>query len=81
MQVLGTRQEKQKTSTLKALLDLTEGFMTGEVVLFAGPGALERAEATNALGADEIRWHSMRQSSVHKESSPRYWTQLHSGAQ
>ena len=39
----------RKSSTLKALVGLQEGFMAEEVVLFAGPGALECAEVTKDI--------------------------------
>jgi hypothetical protein len=68
-----------KTPTLKALIGLEEGFMTEEMVLFAGPGALERAELTRAilterfkrvnLVADEIRMDYIGLNAVHRESS------------
>jgi hypothetical protein len=69
-----------KTSTLKALVGLTEGFMTEEMVLFAGPGAMERAELTKHilnerfkrihLEAEEIRMDYVGINAVHRESSP-----------
>jgi len=69
-----------KTSTLKALVGLKEGYMTEEMVLFAGPGALERAELTKAilterfrivdLKADEVRMDYIGINSVHREASP-----------
>lgn len=68
-----------KTPTLKALIGLEEGFMTEEMVLFAGPGALERAELTRQilterfkrveLVADEIRMDYVGLNAVHRESS------------
>jgi Acyclic terpene utilisation family protein AtuA len=68
-----------KTSTLKALIGLEEGFMTEEMVLFAGPGALARAELTREilterfkrieLVADEIRMDYVGMNAVHRESS------------
>jgi hypothetical protein len=69
-----------KTPTLKALIGLQEGFMTEEMVLFAGPGAMERAELTKSilherfkrvkLDADEIRMDFIGLNAVHRESSP-----------
>jgi hypothetical protein len=68
-----------KTPTLKALIGLEEGFMTEEMVLFAGPGALERAELTREilterfkrvdLVAEEIRMDYIGLNAVHRESS------------
>ena len=70
-----------KTSTLKALVGLKEGYMTEEMVLFAGPGAMERAELTKAilnerfrvvgLKAEEIRMDYIGINSVHREASPK----------
>jgi Acyclic terpene utilisation family protein AtuA len=69
-----------KTPTLKALIGLNEGFMTEEMVLLAGPGALARAELTKdilrkrfkrvALDAEEIRMDYVGINGVHRESSP-----------
>lgn len=69
-----------KTPTLKALIGLQEGFMTEEMVLFAGPGALERAELTKQilterfkrvrLEAEEVRMDYIGLNAVHRESSP-----------
>jgi hypothetical protein len=71
---------KPRTPTLKALVGLTEGFMTEEMVIFAGPGALERAKCTQdlleqrfqkvALQATEIRFDYLGINGVHRESSP-----------
>ena len=69
-----------KTPTLKVLVGLKEGYMTEEMVLFAGPGALDRAEGTKDmlrkrlaranLKADEIRMDFLGVNAVHRESSP-----------
>jgi hypothetical protein len=69
-----------KTPTLKALIGLKEGFMAEEMVLFAGPGAFARAQATKetllkrfqriALDAQEIRMDYIGINGVHRESSP-----------
>jgi hypothetical protein len=69
-----------RTPTLKVLVGLKEGFMTEEMVIFAGPGALNRAEMTKdilqkrfakvALKAEEIRWDYLGINAVHRESSP-----------
>lgn len=71
---------KPRTPTLKALVGLTEGFMTEEMVIFAGPGALERAKCTQdlleqrfkkvALQATEVRFDYLGINGVHRESSP-----------
>lgn len=72
---------KPRTATLKALIGLREGFMTEEFVLFAGEGALARAELTKQLllerleraqfRADEVRWDYVGLTSVHREASPK----------
>lgn len=69
-----------KTPTLKALIGLREGFIAEEMVLFAGPGALNRAELTKqilaerfkkiGLKADEIRTDYIGLSAVHREATP-----------
>lgn len=69
-----------RPSTLKALVGLREGFMTEEMVIFAGPGALARARATEALlterfrkvdlQADELRFDYLGIDAVHREASP-----------
>lgn len=71
---------KPKTSTLKALVGLMEGYMAEEMVLFAGPGALARAQLTQEilrkrfekikLKATEIRMDYIGLNGVHRESSP-----------
>ena len=80
VQVLIDRAGKPKTDTLKALVGLNEGFMTEEMILFAGPGAMERANLTEsilrdrfekvALDAEEIRMDYVGVNAVHRESSP-----------
>lgn len=65
--------------TLKALIGLTEGFMTEEMVLFAGPGALDRAELTKdllmkrferiGLRYQDLRMDFVGLNAVHRESS------------
>lgn len=69
-----------KTPTLKVLVGLKEGFMTEEMVIFAGPGALNRAKLTEDvlrkrfakvdLKAEEIRMDYLGLNAVHRESSP-----------
>lgn len=69
-----------RPSTLKALVGLREGFMTEEMVIFAGPGAMDRARATQsilehrfqkvALDAQEIRFDYLGVNAVHREASP-----------
>lgn len=66
--------------TLKVLVGLREGFMTEEMVIFAGAGALARAQATQALledrfrkvalRADELRFDYLGINAVHREASP-----------
>jgi hypothetical protein len=68
------------TATLKALVGLREGYMAEEMVLFAGPGAMERAELTKqilrerfkliALDAAELRMDYVGLNSIHREASP-----------
>jgi hypothetical protein len=71
---------RPKTPTLKALVGLKEGYMAEEMVLFAGPGALARAELTKdivrqrfekiQLKASEIRMDYVGLNGVHRESTP-----------
>lgn len=71
---------RPKTPTLKALVGLKEGYMAEEMVLFAGPGALARAELTKdilrkrfekvQLKASEIRMDYIGLNGVHRESTP-----------
>ena len=71
---------KPRTPTLKALVGVLEGYMTEEMVIFAGPSALERARMTQQLHekrfekvklkADEIRFDYLGINAVHRESSP-----------
>ena len=80
VQVLIDHAGKPRTDTLKALVGLKEGFMTEEMILFAGPGAMDRAKATEdilrerfakvKLVADEIRMDYVGLNAVHRESSP-----------
>ena len=69
-----------RTATLKALVGLREGFMTEEMVIFAGPDALKRAQMTQQLleyrfnavnlEAQEIRFDYLGVNAVHREASP-----------
>jgi len=69
-----------RTATLKVLVGLTEGFMTEEMVLFAGPGALEKARMTESLlrerlvraqlCCDDMRIDYIGLNSIHREASP-----------
>ncbi|WP_051237357.1 acyclic terpene utilization AtuA family protein [Ottowia thiooxydans] len=71
---------KPRTPTLKALVGVREGYMTEEMVIFAGPSALERARMTQQLleqrferiklKAEEIRFDYLGINAVHRESSP-----------
>lgn len=68
------------TASLKALVGLREGFMTEEMVIFAGPSAMERARMTQdlleerfkrvSLKADQLRFDYLGVNAVHRESSP-----------
>jgi len=80
VQVLIDQAGRPRTDTLKALVGLREGFMTEEMVVFAGPGAMERAQLTEdilrerfrkiALDAEEVRMDHVGLNAVHRESSP-----------
>lgn len=69
-----------KPATLKALVGIREGYMTEEMVIFAGPGALERARMTQeilekrfkavALDAKEVRFDYLGMNAVHREATP-----------
>ncbi len=66
--------------TLKALVGIREGYMTEEMVIFAGPAALERARMTQdilekrfktvALDAQEVRYDYLGMNAVHREATP-----------
>jgi hypothetical protein len=81
VQILADEAGRPRTPTLKALIGLEEGFMAEEFVLFAGDGALARAEMTKALlsrrfdkvnlQAQEVRWDYIGRDSVHREATPR----------
>ena len=69
-----------RPATLKALVGLREGFMTEEMVIFAGPDALKRAQMTQKLleyrfkvvklEAQEVRFDYLGVNAVHMEASP-----------
>lgn len=71
---------KPRSATLKALVGLNEGFMTEEMVIFAGPSALERARMTQdilekrfakvELKAEQLRFDYLGINAVHREASP-----------
>jgi hypothetical protein len=71
---------KPKTPYLKALVGVKEGFMTEEMVIFAGPGALERAQMTEEilrerfrkinLIALDVRFDYLGLNAVHREATP-----------
>jgi hypothetical protein len=71
---------RARTPTLKALIGVREGYVAEEMVLFAGPGAIARAELTRQilearfarvdLRADEIRMDYVGHNSVHRGASP-----------
>jgi len=80
VEVIANQAGKPRTPTLKALIGLSEGYLAEELVLFAGPGALSRAEATRelllerfkiiGLQPQEIRWDYLGINSVHREATP-----------
>ncbi|WP_255593017.1 acyclic terpene utilization AtuA family protein [Bordetella sp. BOR01] len=80
VEILMDKPGRPKTDTLKALIGLDEGFMTEEMVLFAGPGALARAQLTQGilherfrkigLDAKEMRMDYVGLNAVHRESTP-----------
>src|SRR5690606_19560396 len=82
VEVLIDQAGRPKTDTLKALIGLNEGFMAEEMVLFAGPGALGRAELTKEilyerferinLDAREIRMDYVGLNAVHREATPSF---------
>lgn len=65
---------------LKAIIGMREGFATEEMTLFAGPGALTRAEKTKELllqrfeeigfRPKELRINYVGMNSIHRESTP-----------
>jgi len=69
-----------KSPTYKALVGIMEGYMAEEMVLFAGPGAMNRAELTKRLLEERFARHSSQPTevrmdfiginSVHRESTP-----------
>lgn len=71
---------RPRPETLKALVGVREGYMAEEMVLFAGPGAMERAELAKSilldrfkrveLEAEDLRTDYVGLNSVHREASP-----------
>ena len=71
---------RPRPQTLKVLVGLREGYLAEEMVLFAGPGAMERAELAKSilldrfqqvnLKAQEIRIDYLGINSIHREASP-----------
>ena len=71
---------KPRTPYLKALIGLREGFMTEEMVIFAGPGALDRARLTQSILEDRFRTIDLKATAlrfdyiglnaVHREATP-----------
>jgi hypothetical protein len=71
---------RTRPPTLKALVGIREGYTAEEMVLFAGPGAMERAELAKSILLDRFRqihlnYEEMRMdylgiNSVHREASP-----------
>ncbi|MEZ5650853.1 MAG: acyclic terpene utilization AtuA family protein [Burkholderiaceae bacterium] len=80
VEVLIAAAGKPRTDTMKALVGLREGFTTEEMVLFAGPGAMARAQLTRDvlerrfaavnLKARELRMDLVGLNAVHREASP-----------
>lgn len=78
---------RPRPPTLKVLVGIREGYLAEEMVLFAGPGAMERAELTKSillyrfqqinLKAKEIRMDYLGINSVHREASPSPSTTLY----
>jgi len=78
---------RPRPPTLKVLVGIREGYLAEEMVLFAGPGAMERAELTKSillyrfqqinLKAKEIRMDYLEINSVHREASPSPSTTLY----
>lgn len=72
---------RPKPETLKVLVGAREGYMAEEMVLFAGPGAMERAELAKSilldrfervgLEAEDLRMDYVGLNSVHREASPK----------
>ena len=77
--VLGGRGEPAP-DTLKVLIGLREGYFGEEVMVYAGPGALDRARlaeevvrtrlATMDIDADDLRCDYVGVNAVHREASP-----------
>jgi len=77
---LGCAVGEPRPETLKALVGVREGYMTEEMVIFAGPGALDRAMMTRdllrkrfdaiELRAQELRFDFLGVNGVHREASP-----------
>jgi hypothetical protein len=68
--------------TLKVLIGVTEGYLAEEMVLYAGPGAMERAQlaedilrkrfAAGKLKAQSIRMDHVGIDSIHREATPQW---------
>lgn len=71
---------RPKTPTLKALIGVNEGFIAEEMILFAGPGALKRAQLTEKilrariakinLDVEDMRVDFIGINGVHREATP-----------
>lgn len=71
---------RARPETLKVLVGIREGYMAEEMVLFAGPGALERAELARSilldrferveLRAEDLRMDYVGLNSIHRGASP-----------
>lgn len=70
----------EKPATFKVLAGVREGFMTEAMVLFAGPGAFDRAEADKRIiltrmqeagfDMDQLRIDYVGINSIHREATP-----------
>jgi hypothetical protein len=71
---------RPRPPTLKVLVGVREGYLAEEMVLFAGPGAMERAELAKSillyrfqqveLKVKEMRMDYVGVNSIHREASP-----------
>jgi len=71
---------KPKTEFLKVLIGVKEGYMAEEMIIFAGPGAMERAKLAKSillerfkmvnLNTQEIRMDYLGINGVHREATP-----------
>ncbi|MFC4275653.1 acyclic terpene utilization AtuA family protein [Achromobacter aloeverae] len=77
---IGQLAGQKRPDTLKALVGIREGYMTEEMVIFAGPSSLQRAKMTQDLlskrfeavnlKAQELRFDYLGLNGVHREATP-----------